>query len=495
MLLITLMILGTITGSIIKADSTSSLSYYFPYETLSRENKVDELAQYIINIFNLSYNNSEPWKIIGSWNQINNYTLYIYNITDYNKLPENINIDFKSSLKIYYYNGQFYFLELNSQWRKFNNPPDNVKFIANSLDIKFYYNMINGSNYWIQKELNKVYYNWTKIFDKDHGFNDTNYISYIEQPIKPNYNINVEFWGLSTTIIIASWLNNINNYREDFNYEKILDEKTQFVINNFRKCENMTLIHKEYYLINNGNTLIQPLLQLNYYFQYKDKTNPLYDPEIIYQVQLITTIDGNRVIERNEFNLTSSEKPWDDFPSTYNNESNKEYLWIIIIISLSLVIIVIVLLFIIIIKKEKNLFDNINRDQIYKLIKNNQGIHFRDIMHQVNIKQGVLGYHLNLLEREGLVKSIQKGNKRCFFTCDEKGEYRLQLNIAQQKILNEINLNPGINLSNLSKIIYKPKTLIYYHLAILLDIGLIIRQKDGREINYFISELGKKYIN
>ena len=53
--------------------------------------------------------------------------------------------------------------------------------------------------------------------------------------------------------------------------------------------------------------------------------------------------------------------------------------------------------------------------QITKLIEKNPGIKFREIMRETGMKNGVLGYYANKLEREGVVKVERKPGQTRFF--------------------------------------------------------------------------------
>jgi predicted transcriptional regulator len=53
--------------------------------------------------------------------------------------------------------------------------------------------------------------------------------------------------------------------------------------------------------------------------------------------------------------------------------------------------------------------------QITKLIEENPGIKFREIMRETGMKNGVLGYYANKLEREGVVKVERKPGQTRFF--------------------------------------------------------------------------------
>jgi predicted transcriptional regulator len=60
--------------------------------------------------------------------------------------------------------------------------------------------------------------------------------------------------------------------------------------------------------------------------------------------------------------------------------------------------------------------DRLNRSsQIIELIEKNPGIKFREIMRETGMKNGVLGYYTNKLEKEGTVRVERKSRQTRFF--------------------------------------------------------------------------------
>jgi predicted transcriptional regulator len=55
------------------------------------------------------------------------------------------------------------------------------------------------------------------------------------------------------------------------------------------------------------------------------------------------------------------------------------------------------------------------RASIYNIIKENSGIHFRDLCRALNKKMGVVQYHLGLLEKSSYIRSVRDGRYKHFF--------------------------------------------------------------------------------
>ena len=144
--------------------------------------------------------------------------------------------------------------------------------------------------------------------------------------------------------------------------------------------------------------------------------------------------------------------------------------------------------------KREQVLTNINRNNIVDIIKKQPGIHFRDLMRSVGIREGVLAYHLNVLERDGFVKSMQMGQYRCFYSADKKSEYKMKLSLMQQNILKLVSSEPGLTQSTISQKLNKNRMLVSYHARILEDAGLLSKESAGRSSLYYTTALSNIYI-
>lgn len=138
--------------------------------------------------------------------------------------------------------------------------------------------------------------------------------------------------------------------------------------------------------------------------------------------------------------------------------------------------------------KRSELLNNLNRKHLFELIKEKPGIHFSEIQRELDLKQGVLSYHLNVLEKNEFIKSIQDGTYRKFYLFEDKIELEFHLHEMQEKILMVINQKPGITQSKISKALGRNRMVINYHLKILLETGILHVEREGRETHCYISD-------
>ncbi|MDG6224008.1 MAG: winged helix-turn-helix transcriptional regulator [Candidatus Thermoplasmatota archaeon] len=483
-----------------------SSDYLFPNNGLEKKDNVTELAETVLDIFDMGLTNSEPevyegkWRVTGS-----NYTKYTFVIGErrFFNSNENAYMTRLHQFKLIYFGELFYYLEINFDWNLGENMEVNAFHIINSMTLpdmsmRINYMDIDGG---------------LRIRSEKMGFNDTNFMEIYETSA---YYLDDGVWGKGREIRISAWLNvSWSDFPET---EKFILNKTlsiyDFILENYNQSINKDIVWIygawdreltwfELDPVNESLRLsLRDELRFWYLFRIPEDNYMWYGVLINFSTSngsILGSEDG--YIAENGVNGGVSNYKIIHYYRGYQTDKvrhDPDFLPIIPIFCIILFTLIVLFSFLslLILAKisKKGIFDNINRKNIYDTIKENQGIHFRDLMKMVDIKQGVLGYHLNILEDENYIKSIQRGNKRCFFTRDDKGDLKLKLNMAQQRILHEINLNPGISLKDLARVTSKTPTLVYYHTSILMDAGLIEKEKDYGRSKFFVSTIGKNYV-
>jgi DNA-binding MarR family transcriptional regulator len=150
--------------------------------------------------------------------------------------------------------------------------------------------------------------------------------------------------------------------------------------------------------------------------------------------------------------------------------------WIIIII-----IILLLSMFIYTKIRRSRLLEHQRREQIFNYVKENPGQHFRGIQKALGFEVGVLGHHINKLEREEFIKSRQDGQYRRFYPMDAKIDVKLILSQVQENILNWIKKHPGISGHTIATQLGVDNKVVTYHVNVLQNAGFIYTEKQGRE--------------
>lgn len=82
-----------------------------------------------------------------------------------------------------------------------------------------------------------------------------------------------------------------------------------------------------------------------------------------------------------------------------------------------------------------------------------QGINYRTLMNKLGVKNGVLSYHLGILEKTSIIKSKNGSiTEQTFYPADIKSNKREKFTLTdtQIKIINVIKEKPGISQKEIS---------------------------------------------
>ena len=128
-------------------------------------------------------------------------------------------------------------------------------------------------------------------------------------------------------------------------------------------------------------------------------------------------------------------------------------------------------------KKEEILKLEIRR-QIYQFILKNPGLHLREISRKLKIPKSTLTFHLNNLEKYGLITSIYEDNTSRFFVKYRFGNLEKKLiHMLRKETPRNIILYIGwvtcASQAELSKELEKSNKTIEKHLKKLLELGVI----------------------
>lgn len=143
---------------------------------------------------------------------------------------------------------------------------------------------------------------------------------------------------------------------------------------------------------------------------------------------------------------------------------------------------------------KKKIFENRTRHDLIELIGSNPGIYFNEIKRVLGNKPGSLLYHLNVLERNEIIRSRLIGNYRSFCLFDERNGPDLILTLFQRLLLFKVYSQPGLTQTEMSRQIGKSRTVIFYNASILRDFGLIFVDKNGRTTRYYVSCKGTEIV-
>ena len=115
--------------------------------------------------------------------------------------------------------------------------------------------------------------------------------------------------------------------------------------------------------------------------------------------------------------------------------------------------------------------------QLQQIIEQNPGIQFRQIMRSSGLKNGVLSYYLDKLEKSGIVKVIRGPRQARFYppkiTEDESVVIKALRKQTPRDLLLALIENDGLEFFQLVKIVKKSPSTVSLYLSQIVEDGLV----------------------
>jgi len=132
---------------------------------------------------------------------------------------------------------------------------------------------------------------------------------------------------------------------------------------------------------------------------------------------------------------------------------------------------------------------NSNTIRVLQHIQENPGSYLRQIKRELTMSMGTIQYHLNILEKQGKISSEKHNLHRYYFPIGlfEQNEKDV-LKILNQETAREILLlileKKKPTQTDIANTIEISSASVNWHIKRLLELGLIIEQKDGKFKRY-----------
>jgi len=136
--------------------------------------------------------------------------------------------------------------------------------------------------------------------------------------------------------------------------------------------------------------------------------------------------------------------------------------------------------------KDDQVLDQFTRGQIFGYIRVHPGDSYTDIKRNLDLNAGTLTYHLDVLERGGLVRSMTRGARKLFYPIEVRPpEDGGGLHEVQQRLLRVLNEAPGTAVADLGALLGIGRQLALYHLRLLAQQGLVRLERQGVRLRAF----------
>ncbi len=140
--------------------------------------------------------------------------------------------------------------------------------------------------------------------------------------------------------------------------------------------------------------------------------------------------------------------------------------------------------------KKEELLNQPTRYKIHGYLIGNPGAHFGLIKQDLNMPNGQLAYHLRQMMGANIIYSKEDGIRKRFYPKDfpkSKGSEHY-FSDTQEKILGVIKMKSGISQKKIAASIGISRQVAGYHLTKMEEIGLIKKERVGRESKYYPHE-------
>ncbi len=136
--------------------------------------------------------------------------------------------------------------------------------------------------------------------------------------------------------------------------------------------------------------------------------------------------------------------------------------------------------------KREEVLDNKTRHALLGIIIANPGIHYKAIMREFGLKNGVAAYHLSVLEEKDYIRTVRDGRLKRFYSVEAKvpKDQRLTPEEIRETIIELVESTPGISQRSIVNELGIDDDTVGYHLRAMVESGELSSAKQGRYTVY-----------
>jgi len=129
--------------------------------------------------------------------------------------------------------------------------------------------------------------------------------------------------------------------------------------------------------------------------------------------------------------------------------------------------------------RHEKVLDHETRGMIRGYIVANPGDHYNSIKEALELPNGTLAYHIQVLEKESLVRSVKDGKFRRFYPYDMRVPESGEPTRIQKHILDLVRANPGLTPRDAAGLLGLTSSTVSYHLERLLELDRVEVRREG----------------
>jgi predicted transcriptional regulator len=134
--------------------------------------------------------------------------------------------------------------------------------------------------------------------------------------------------------------------------------------------------------------------------------------------------------------------------------------------------------------RKVEVLDNYTRGRLMGYLQSNPGVNYNLIRDELGLNNGTLTYHLQVMEREGYIRSERSGLHKRFYPLNAKKEDRIRLD---EQVLATLRKNPGISQKDLAFRLGQSPSTIHRVLHKLNGAGMVEFKRDGKVTHCYLS--------
>ena len=139
------------------------------------------------------------------------------------------------------------------------------------------------------------------------------------------------------------------------------------------------------------------------------------------------------------------------------------------------------------------------RRDLYQVLCENPGTYLLELVNLLESPLGTLTWHLRILEREGLVKSLKFAGKRLYYpkmlrSQEAEMAFITMRSETAQRIFVFIVNNPGCYQERMAEAIGVHHDTVRWHVTRMEEVGLIKVKRKGRKKMHFLDTLGENLL-
>lgn len=134
------------------------------------------------------------------------------------------------------------------------------------------------------------------------------------------------------------------------------------------------------------------------------------------------------------------------------------------------------------------------RQNLYSMIAQSPGLHFRELQRRTKMATGQLLYHLNWLQKKSIIKTITDGQYLRFYTFDSLSEEeRKVIELTRQESIRHILIHllesDCDNHENIVRHLGLSPSTVSWHMKKLVNSNIVSKEVDGRKSFYHINDV------